>query len=460
MRRRSRRLVVSLATLVAAGSGSAAAALAVWPHPQTEPTAESPLVGVLSPRRAPGVLRTLVADTRLASRVDLFATSLAEASCISIASDVRPFYARNADVSLIPASTLKLTTAAAFLAKLGGTKRFTTEVRGASKTPDEVLGDLVLIGGGDPLLGTTGYVASRKHPPKPLSNITTLAVKLYAAGVRHITGGIAVDDSRYDTERRVPSWSAGYTTAGDVGPIGALAVDDGFTSYAPLVAASDPGLATGQALRQALVGQGIAVDGSVTRRKSVDLPVLASLSSAPYAEVVGEMLRESDNNTAELLLKELARATGTKPGNRAAGAAARVEVLRGLGVPADAVTAIDGSGLDRSDHVTCTALLETLTTRPGGFDLESMLAIAGQTGTLNDRFLTSPLVGRMRAKTGTLDNVTALVGVTDPQAASKLRFAFMSNGPFTDAGGKALQDRLVATLATYPEAPAADTLAP
>ena len=72
---------------------------------------------------------------------------------------------------------------------------------------------------------------------------------------------------------------------------------------------------------------------------------------------------------------------------------------------------------------------------------------------------TSPLAGRLRAKTGSLDDVTALVGVADPQAP-RCRCASPSsrNGVFTDAGGKALQDRLVAALATYPDAPDAATL--
>jgi D-alanyl-D-alanine carboxypeptidase/D-alanyl-D-alanine-endopeptidase (penicillin-binding protein 4) len=139
---------------------------------------------------------------------------------------------------------------------------------------------------------------------------------------------------------------------------------------------------------------------------------------------------------------------------------ARAAALRKLGLDSSGVQAIDGSGLDRSDRATCDELMATLTTRPGGYDLESMLAVAGQTGTLDDRFRTSPLAGKLRAKTGSLDGVTALVGVTDPAASVKLRFAFISNGQFTDAGGKALQDRLVAALATYPEAPSAQELAP
>jgi D-alanyl-D-alanine carboxypeptidase/D-alanyl-D-alanine-endopeptidase (penicillin-binding protein 4) len=240
-----------------------------------------------------------------------------------------------------------------------------------------------------------------------------------------------------------------------------LAVDDGFSSYAPLVAAPDPAIAAGNTIKAALVAGGIAVDGNVFRvDKKPTTQALATVESAPYTDVVSEMLRESDNNTAELLLKELARRAGTVPATRVAGVAARAAALKKLGIDPSGIQAIDGSGLDRSDRATCNELIATLTTRPGGYDLEQMLAVAGQTGTLDDRFTTSPLKGKLRAKTGSLDGVTALVGVADPAAKVKLRFAFVSNGSFSDAGGKALQDRLVAALATYSDLPTAAELAP
>lgn len=461
MNHRGRRLAAAFSAIVAIASLGGAFALTFWPTGQTDASTVTPDGPVLSPRRAPEVLHHLVADTRLASRVDLFARSLSSTSCVAIDADTAAVYRRNADQPLIPASSLKVATAAAFLAKVGGDGTFVTDVRGAEPDADGVVdGSITLIGGGDPLLATSGYVATRRHPPTPATDIATLASKLRAAGVRRITGGIGVVDSRYDAERRVPTWKPGYTTTGDVGPIGALAVDDGFVSYAPLAAASDPAIAAGEALRRALSAVGVTVDGPTARSSIKTTPVLARVESASYREVVAEMLRESDNNTAELLLRELAYVSGTRPATRAAGNAARVAALRGLGVAADAVEAIDGSGLDRSDRASCAALLATLTTKPGGYDLEDMLAVAGRSGTLEDRFTTSPLAGRLRAKTGSLENVTALVGLADHQAARKLRFAFISNAAFSDPGGKALQDRLVQLLATYPEAPAPAKLAP
>jgi D-alanyl-D-alanine carboxypeptidase/D-alanyl-D-alanine-endopeptidase (penicillin-binding protein 4) len=224
-----------------------------------------------------------------------------------------------------------------------------------------------------------------------------------------------------------------------------------------LIAAPDPAIAAGEQLRAELAALGVAVDGGVRRGAApATVDDAVTLTSASFAEVVAEMLRESDNNTAEALLKYLPG--GNRPATRAAGVAERAALLKRLGIDPDGVRAIDGSGLDRSDQASCDALLGTLTTKPGGYDLEDMLAIAGKTGTLDDRFLGSPLAGKLRAKTGSLNGVTALVGVADRKR--ELRFAFVSNGSFSDEGGKALQDRLVAALATYPEAPPASTLAP
>ena len=463
MNSRRRRTTVVLATALALASGGASAFVTFPAGSKADAATATPTAAVLSPRRAPEALADLVAGTRLATRVDALMRSLAPTSCVVVRADDSTLLSFQPDQLLIPASALKLTTAAAFLLRAGGKGHFTTTLTGGHPDSSGVVrGDLVIAGGGDPLVATNGYVVTRKHPPKPATDVSQFVAALQRAGVKRITGRIGVYDGVFDNERRVPTWSTGYTATGDVGPIGALAVDDGFSSYAPLVAAPDPAIAAAKTIRAALLAGGIAVDGDVYRvSKKPSGDALATVESAPYADVVGEMLRESDNNTAELLLKELARRADAKAvATRRAGVVARAAALRQLGVRGDAVQAIDGSGLDRSDRTTCDALMKTLTTRPGGYDLEQMLAVAGQTGTLDDRFLSSPLVGKLRAKTGSLDGVTALVGIADPAARVKLRFAFIANGAFSDAGGKALQDRLVAALASYPQSASAQELAP
>ena len=70
-----------------------------------------------------------------------------------------------------------------------------------------------------------------------------LADAIVAAGVRAIPGGIMGDDSRYDTERYLPTWKDTYRTDGEVGPLGALTVNDGFSALEPRpVPVDDPAL--------------------------------------------------------------------------------------------------------------------------------------------------------------------------------------------------------------------------
>ena len=74
--------------------------------------------------------------------------------------------------------------------------------------------------------------------------------------------------------------------------------------------------------------------------------------------------------------------------------------------------------------------------------------MAGRSGALVERLVGTPLEGKLAAKTGSLQGVTGLVGFVDGRR--RLSFALLANGDFSEAGGRLLQDRLVALLANYP----------
>jgi D-alanyl-D-alanine carboxypeptidase/D-alanyl-D-alanine-endopeptidase (penicillin-binding protein 4) len=84
--------------------------------------------------------------------------------------------------------------------------------------------------------------------------------------------------------------------------------------------------------------------------------------------------------------------------------------------------------------------------------LRNGLAVAGETGTLADRWRGTPVAGRLRAKTGSLRNVTALAGEVDPLAGGAITFAYVANLP--DPGpldpGDVDMDRLADILVAYP----------
>ena len=147
--------------------------------------------------------------------------------------------------------------------------------------------------------------------------------------------------------------------------------------------------------------------------------------------------------------------------------------LEAQGVPMAGVELRDGSGLSTSNRVTCDAVLTVLQLGAGG-PLDAGLPVAAFSGTLADEFLDGPMVGRLRAKTGTLDNppteidppaVKALAGYVDPREGAGLgtiQFVLIANTP--DVTDEAIYQPLWKALgerfATYPTGPPPDSLGP
>ena len=195
------------------------------------------------------------------------------------------------------------------------------------------------------------------------------------------------------------------------------------------------------------------------------------MSSAPITDVVAEMLGTSDDNTAELLVKELGVAGGGG-GTRDAGLAVIQQTLQGWGVPMAGVVLADGSGLSNDNRLTCAALLAVLA-RHGPDDAFGVgLPVAGQSGTLSDLFVDSPVAGRLRGKTGTLGNapldadppgVKSLSGYLPVDGNGTIEYALLLNsaGPLTDeAVYLPIWNALATTLATYPQGPTPTELGP
>jgi len=209
-----------------------------------------------------------------------------------------------------------------------------------------------------------------------------------------------------------------------------------------------------------LVARGVEVGGSPGHSEApADAAVVGSVQSRPLGDIVGGLLRSSDNLTGELLTREIG-VRASNDGTTAAGTQAIVATLEQLGVPTEGLALIDGSGLDRGDQATCAQLIATLDLGelPGLQILWDSLAVAGETGTLRDRFAGSPLRGRLRGKTGALMGVTALTGLLD--VGRPLRFAFLASGGFDEGEGIALRERVAAIIAEFPSAPAGDALVP
>ena len=147
----------------------------------------------------------------------------------------------------------------------------------------------------------------------------------------------------------------------------------------------------------------------------------------------------------------------------AGGVAVLHDALTRMGLPVADLTAVDGSGLDRSDRATCALIAGLLDEQGATGDVARGLSIGGRTGTLLHRFQAPDLAGRILAKTGTLDGVSTLSGFVlgpPPTPGPPLTFSIMLNGLPREAVGLTFEDKIAALLVTYPQSLPASALAP
>ncbi len=391
-----------------------------------------------------------------------FLDAVPEGSCVAFDIEGERFADLRADLPVIPASNQKLLVAAVALDVLGEDYRFHTELRGAQPVDGVITGDVYLVGGGDPLLVTADYVDPLPMPAFNTTSLDVIADALQAAGVTQIVGDVVGDGSRYDDEFVVPSWGPEHVLGAEAGPYDALMVNDGRT-FADSTIGFNPNQSAARQFIRLLQARNIAVtgrsrngaapaDGSVT--------VLGGVDSAPLADIVDELLQTSDNNTAELLVKEIGYAVRGE-GARVAGLQEVWNTLAAWQVPLAGVELDDGSGLSRNDRLTCDAIVAVL--EHVGFDSEltASLPVAGESGTLAAELIGGPAEGRLAAKTGTLTGVRALSGFL-PTDDGAMTFALVLNGEGVDdpAIYQPLWTRLVTLLDGYPIGPEADEFAP
>jgi D-alanyl-D-alanine carboxypeptidase/D-alanyl-D-alanine-endopeptidase (penicillin-binding protein 4) len=343
----------------------------------------------------------------------------------------RTIFARHQALALVPASNQKLPIAYAALAVLGPTYRIETVVYGEGELAGATWkGDLVLKGFGDPTL-TKG-------------DLRALARQLRAAGVRRVAGGIEADESYFDSKRVGPAWKPHFYLSQSP-PLSALTVDRG--RYRGWLT-SAPALAAGKQFRLALRSVGIVVSGR-TQIGVADPAAeqLAATTSAPLSQIIRFMNRESDNFTAEILLKHLG-AIDEGAGTSAAGAKVVGRVLAADAIPLEGVRLVDGSGLSPRNRLTAAALIGMLVAAWQDPLLHPAfvrsLAVAGVNGTLEDRMERPPARGAVLAKTGSTRESSALSGYV----RGRFAFAVLQNGgPVSHYWARRAQDRFAAVLA-------------
>ncbi|MFE1228150.1 D-alanyl-D-alanine carboxypeptidase/D-alanyl-D-alanine-endopeptidase [Streptomyces sp. NPDC058745] len=424
---------------------------------------------------APGVLRAL--DTPRTTRpADLAATlvplladpglgPLRTASVVDVATG-RQLYGEGATTPMTPASTIKIATTAAALSALGPDHRITTTV---VASPDGRT--LTLVGGGDPTLDR--------------ARLTTLAASTARAlGPRRTTPvRLTYDTSLYQGPSRHP-----IGPNDNIAPVSALMTREGRlddSTHGPAPRTADPAADTATTFAGLLRHAGVHVTGTPTpgRAPAVTTPqdhknpaspsatdtgtttpttdpktprtgtLLARTHSAPLADLVERTLTHSDNDLAEALARQTALAHRQPASFTGAAKAVRDELTR-LGLPTTGAHFADGSGLSRADRLSA-ALLTALLTRaadpahPALRPVLTGLPVSGFTGTLQDRFDTTPAhtgAGLVRAKTGTLTGVNTLAGTVVTTDGRLLAFAFLAGRTPSPATAQPALDRLSAAL--------------
>lgn len=446
--------------------------------PPVEPGAVIPpaspvlTTGVIGFRRLPTLVSRELNVDAFRAEVEPFLATLNDRSCSVVSVDGEPVGAHNENLAVIPASNQKLLVAAAALERLGEDFRYTTAVDAAGAPVAGVVdGDLHLVGGGDPLLSSDWYPGSNleRHPVTSPTSLDALADAVVSAGVTEVRGGVVGDGTRYDDEFFAPGWSPGVVGL-EGGPYDALMANDSRVLGEEL-RADDPNVGAAREFIRLLEERGVAVTGEPSSGATPPGSVtLASVDSAPMSAVVAEMLGSSDNNTAELIVKELGR-TETVAGTREAGLQVVADQLAQWGVETASLVLADGSGLSPDNRVTCAALVEVLQRHDVASPVGQGLPIAGQTGTLSDVFVDLPVAGRLRGKTGTLNNppfnvdppaVKALAGYLPVEGGGEVEYVLILNGPtISDQSEyRPIWNQLASTLDTYPAGPTPALLGP
>jgi serine-type D-Ala-D-Ala carboxypeptidase/endopeptidase (penicillin-binding protein 4) len=428
-------------------------------------------------------------------------------------------YSENASKLMLPASNMKIVTLAAAAERLGWDFTYeTTLVTSAPVVSGILEGDLIVVGSGDPTIGGRGGRATRvleewadRLRAAGLNGITGRIVAdarafdletlgagwawdylaaYYAAGV----SALQYNESVADVVIR-PGMSAGVPAVAEVRPIeSGLILDAHVTTSASgepdlelsRLAGSNrlivrgtvpvgskevvrtatvdrPALYFARILREVLVARGIRVGGAAVEYEDVyPVPpseatrVLLSHRSPPLSEFARVLMKVSQNQYAETLLRTLGAQSGQ--GTASAGRAVVREVLSGWGIPEDAYVQVDGSGLSRYNYVcadTLVRILRQMDSDPRHRDpFVATLPVGGQDGSIARRFVGTAAAGNVRAKTGSISNVRALSGYVTTFDGEPLVFSIIANH-FTvpQATIDAATDQAVERLAGFTRKP-------
>jgi len=218
----------------------------------------------------------------------------------------------------------------------------------------------------------------------------------------------------------------------------------------------DPVLFTGHVFKKLLADAGITVKGPIMK-DTLRTPAIqiATHQSLPLREANVNLMKKSDNLTAESFVKMIGYVTTGQSGSWDTGILAIKSFLFDeVGLDTSQFNYVDGSGVSRYNYCSPNHLIQVL--RYGFQDYTinaeylAALPTGGWDGTLRKRLRSESINRRIRAKTGTLEGVSCLSGYVYTADGEPLAFSILINGYVGEAKPyQTLQDDLCTLLATY-----------
>jgi D-alanyl-D-alanine carboxypeptidase/D-alanyl-D-alanine-endopeptidase (penicillin-binding protein 4) len=420
-------------------------------------------------------------------------------------------YARNPDQPETIASVTKMISSAAALNYLGPNYKFrTTFWRHGEIHDGNLMGSLLVVGGGDP------NISGRFYGNDSFAVFDRWAEGLKQAGIVRVSGDLVLNASGYDAVYRHPDWPPDRDTRWYQAPISALSYNDNvvivsvgrgalpgapaivsidpdtdivqsvprartvgktgkvsvavarpggsdrvfvdgtvparYFRYSVPLAIDDPPKFFGAALKSRLRAAGIELAGTVVERpiKPDNAWVLVATTESDIIPTMSVSNKHSQSFYAEQIFKVLAMEK-TGKGTWDGAIVLTRQFLASLALDADRYELHDGSGLSASNRVAAADLvkfLRAMNNHPNGAAWRSTLAVSGDPdGSLRSRLLDAATRGQVEAKTGTLNGVSTLAGYAKAGSGKTYAFAILLNGPgATESRSHAFQDRLVRTI--------------
>jgi serine-type D-Ala-D-Ala carboxypeptidase/endopeptidase (penicillin-binding protein 4) len=139
-------------------------------------------------------------------------------------------FSRNPEQLFLPASNTKLFTTAAALAIAGPDYRYrtTVEAEGRMDSHGRLMGDLVIVGRGDPNISgrTLPYALRTQRTPPHTQILEEMADQVARSGLKIVDGDLVGDDAYYAFERYAEGWAQDDLQWIDGAPVSALSFND------------------------------------------------------------------------------------------------------------------------------------------------------------------------------------------------------------------------------------------